>query len=81
MSPIQALRAGTSEAARMLRLTDQVGALEVGRYADLIAMDGDPTQNISALRTIDFVMKGGAVIRNDEAIKAAGFLEPALRGP
>lgn len=65
MSPLRALRAATSEAARMLRLESDVGAISVGRYADIVALQADPLQDIKALRSIDFVMKGGAVIRDD----------------
>jgi imidazolonepropionase-like amidohydrolase len=79
MTPLQALRAASSEAARMLRMTDRVGALEVGRYADLIATESDPTKDISALRTIDFVMKGGDIVRNDAVTKAALGLAPEMR--
>lgn len=79
MTPIDALRAGTLSAAQMLRRPD-IGAIEPGRYADLIAMDADPTRDISALRTIDFVMKGGQVVRDDEAVKALGGEAPAMTG-
>jgi imidazolonepropionase-like amidohydrolase len=81
MTPLEALRAATSAAARMLRLSDKVGSLEVGHFADLIALDGDPTRDIHALRTIGFVMKGGDVIRNDTVTKANGVAEPRLREP
>jgi imidazolonepropionase-like amidohydrolase len=66
MTPLDALRAGTIQPARMLGVEKEVGSLAVGYYADLIAMDRNPAQDISALRTINFVMKGGQVIRNDQ---------------
>ncbi|WP_439532775.1 amidohydrolase family protein [Polymorphobacter sp.] len=65
MTPVQALQAATIQPARMLGLDKEVGRLAPGYYADIIAVDADPTANISALRTIHFVMKGGSVIRDD----------------
>ncbi len=62
MTPLEALRAGTIESARMLEVDDEVGALRPGYYADILAVDADPTKDISALRTIGFVMKGGKTI-------------------
>ncbi|MHB9880208.1 amidohydrolase family protein [Pacificimonas sp. ICDLI1SI03] len=67
MTPLQALQAATMQPARMLELADSIGSLEAGKYADIIAVDANPVDDIAALRTIDFVMKGGAVIRNDDA--------------
>jgi imidazolonepropionase-like amidohydrolase len=65
MSPLQALRAATIEPARMLEADDEIGSLEQGKYADIVAVDRDPTQDITALRNIRFVMKAGHVYRND----------------
>ena len=64
MTPLQALRAATIEPARMLGADDEIGSLEVGKYADIVAVDGDPTEDIKALRNIMFVMKGGYTYRN-----------------
>jgi imidazolonepropionase-like amidohydrolase len=64
MTPLQALRAATIEPARMLGADDQIGSLEVGKYADIVAVDRDPTEDIKALRNILFVMKGGHTYRN-----------------
>ena len=58
MTHAQALRAATSEPARMLGVGSEVGLLKTGYYADIIAVDADPTRDIRALRTIGFVMKG-----------------------
>ncbi len=63
MSPIDALLAATSGNARILRLADRLGVVRDGLLADLIAVEGDPTQDISALRRVGFVMKAGAVFR------------------
>jgi formylglycine-generating enzyme required for sulfatase activity len=62
MRPLAALRSATSRAAEMLRLTDDIGSLRVGRFADIVAVRENPLENIGALRTIHFVMKGGEVV-------------------
>ncbi len=67
MTHLGALRAATTETARMLGVSDEVGTLEVGKYADILALPSDPTKNISALRELNFVMKGGHVYRDDRA--------------
>lgn len=65
MTPLQALRAATVDPATMLGLADELGTLEVGKVADLIAVPTDPTRDISALREIVLVLKDGAVVRDD----------------
>jgi len=65
MKPIEAIRAATINAADLLGWADKVGALEAGHYADLIAVEGDPLSDVRVLEKVSFVMKGGAVIRND----------------
>ncbi len=65
MTPVQALRTATINTARMLGAEQDVGLIAVGRYADIIALDADPTQNVRALRTLSVVIKGGQMIRND----------------
>ncbi|MEM9316244.1 MAG: amidohydrolase family protein [Pseudomonadota bacterium] len=67
MTPLEALRSATTETARMLDAEEDIGRLEVGKYADIVAVPADPTQNISALRELNFVMKGGVVYRHDAA--------------
>ena len=64
MTPLQALRSATIETARLLDAEDEIGTLEQGKYADIVAVDRDPTQDIKALRNILLVMKGGKVYRN-----------------
>ena len=59
MQPIDALRSATSVNARVLHMEDQIGSLGAGLRADIIAVAGDPAQNISALRAVRFVMKDG----------------------
>jgi len=67
MSPIDALRAGTMVDARLMALDKSIGSLEPGKLADVIAMPGDPTQNIRATEKVFFVMKEGVIYRNDSA--------------
>ncbi len=63
MEAIEALHAATSANARHFGIDDEVGRVRAGLIADLIAVEGDPTRNISALRRVPFVMKGGEVVR------------------
>ena len=67
MTPLQALQAGTIAPARMLGIEKDVGRIKAGQYADIVALDSDPTNDIKVLRTLDFVMKGGEIVRNDDA--------------
>ena len=65
MTNLQALRTATVNAARMLDAEQDLGTIAPGKYADMIALDRDPTEDIHALRTISWVMKGGEVVRDD----------------
>ena len=63
MTPMQAIQAATVSAADLLGWSDRVGSLQPGRFADLIAVKGDPLKDISELERVQFVMKGGKVYR------------------
>lgn len=60
-TPLQALQAATVHAAQLLGRSDQVGALRAGLYADIVAVPGDPLQDIAVMEKVAFVMKGGVV--------------------
>jgi len=62
MSPLEALRAATSVNARILHLEEQLGSVLPGLQADLVAVDGDPSEDISRLRDVGFVMKAGRIV-------------------
>jgi imidazolonepropionase-like amidohydrolase len=64
MTPTEAIQSATLNAADALG-RDDIGALETGRRADLIAVPGDPTRDVTALERVAFVMKGGVVVRKD----------------
>jgi imidazolonepropionase-like amidohydrolase len=65
MTPLQALQAATIQPARMMGIDEDVGRLKVGQYADIVAVAANPAENVSALRTISFVMKNGTIYRDD----------------
>ena len=64
MTPAQAIRAATSSAADLIGRTADVGTIEAGKYADIIAVDADPMSDVRALEHVSFVMKGGVVYKN-----------------
>ena len=63
LTPLQALRAATVNDAKMMHWGDRLGVVKAGYLADLVAVDGDPTKDISAIRRVRFEMKGGTVYR------------------
>ena len=67
MTALDSIRAITTNAAEMLGWQDRIGSVEAGKYADLVAVSGDPLADIHELERVSFVMKGGQVVRNDLA--------------
>lgn len=63
MKPMEAIQSATKSAAELLRIYDMVGSLEAGKFADLVAVDSDPTQDIATMANVRFVMKGGVVYK------------------
>jgi imidazolonepropionase-like amidohydrolase len=65
MKPIDAIQAATMNAADLVGMPKAIGSLETGYYADLIAVNGDPLSDVKVLENVKFVLKGGAVVKND----------------
>jgi imidazolonepropionase-like amidohydrolase len=65
MTPMQAIRAGTVVPSELLGLSDKMGTIEAGKWADLVAVSGDPLKDITELERVKFVMKNGAVYKNE----------------
>jgi imidazolonepropionase-like amidohydrolase len=65
MTPMQAIRAGTSEAAELLGWGDKMGTIEPGKWADIVGVSGDPLKDITTLERVNFVMKGGVVYKDE----------------
>jgi len=69
MTPLAAVTAATSGNARIFRLDQALGSVAAALFADLIAVEGDPTQDIAALRRVRFVMKNGAIFLEPGAVQ------------
>jgi imidazolonepropionase-like amidohydrolase len=65
LTPLQAIRAGTVNAADLLGWSERVGSIEPGKWADIIGVDGNPLQDVSTLEHVRFVMKGGEVVKDE----------------
>jgi len=63
MTPAEAIRSATVTASELLGMQDQIGTIEVGKLADIVAVPGDPRKDITVLQKVDFVMKGGVVYK------------------
>jgi len=72
MTPMQAIRSATTVAAELLGWQDRVGAIEAGRFADLVAVSGDPLDDVAVLESIPFVMKGGSVVVDRSGAATSG---------
>jgi imidazolonepropionase-like amidohydrolase len=82
MTPMQAIQAATSNAADLLGHANELGSIKVGKYADLIAVTGDPLKDISLLERVEFVMKDGKVYKSAGAAAACAQGVDATRsGP
>ena len=69
MPALDVIRAMTVNAAEVLGLQDRIGAVEPGKFADLVAVSADPIADITELERVRFVMKDGHVVRNDFAVR------------
>ena len=65
LTPLQSIQAATINAADLLGWADKIGAVEPGKWADIIAVDGDPLHDVTTLEHVKFVMKGGEVVKNE----------------
>lgn len=65
LSPLASIQAGTVNAADLLGWSDKVGTIEPGKWADMVAVDGDPVKDVRTLENVKFVMKGGEVYKNE----------------
>lgn len=81
MAPIDALRAGTSADAELLGLAQKIGTLEKGKLADIVAVPGDPTADITATERVTFVMKDGKVFKNGPSTARAAPAAGASAAP
>ena len=64
MTPMQAIQSATINAATLIGKPEEFGSIRAGQFADLIAVDGDPLQDITVLENVKLVMKGGEVVKN-----------------
>ena len=72
MTPAQAIRTATQNSADLIGRSKDVGTIEAGKYADIIAVTGNPLQDVSILQNVGFVMKGGVIYKDKLANTAVG---------
>ena len=65
MTPLEEIRTGTSTASALLGWSDKAGTIEPGKWADLVAVSGDPLKDVTELQKVKFVMKGGVVYKDE----------------
>lgn len=75
LTPIDAILASTRNSAELIG-SDKIGTIQAGRYADIVAVNGDPLQDITELERVQFVMKGGVVHKQDGRVQAAPVINP-----
>ena len=63
MTPMQAIRTATATGSELLGWQDQIGTVEPGKFADIVAVSGDPLKDIRELERVQFVTKGGVVVK------------------
>ena len=80
-SPLEAVQAATIGAASLMRLQDNVGALEPAKIADIIVVDGNPLDSIAALKSVALVMKEGRIVKNDRGPAMPSLAFAPLGGP
>jgi imidazolonepropionase-like amidohydrolase len=68
LPPLEAIRAATTNAADLMGWQDKIGSIEAGKYADVIAVSGDPIADVGELEHVKFVMKGGMIVKNEFAV-------------
>jgi len=69
MRPMEAIQSATLTAAKLLKIDDRLGTVEAGKTADLVAVEGNPLENISLLRSMKFVMKDGTTYKEPKVVK------------
>jgi imidazolonepropionase-like amidohydrolase len=69
MSPMEAIQTATSRAAEVLGWSDKLGTVEAGKWADIVAVSGDPLKDITELQHVTFVMKSGVIYKNEGSAK------------
>jgi len=65
MPIMEAIQSATVTNASIIGMSEQIGTIEAGKFADIVAVDGNPTSDVTAMTRVTFVMKGGKVVRND----------------
>ena len=73
LPPLVAIQAATVNAADLLGWSDRVGTLELGKFADIVAVSGDPVADVSTLEHVRFVMKGGEIIKKSAVKRSRAF--------
>ena len=68
MSNVESLRAGTSEAAKAMRLDDKVGTIKVGMTADMVVLADNPLKNLKAVKDVRMVIKGGQIVKDTRKV-------------